>query len=134
MLNLFDVKHNIMDNTRVSSIYHSLFNNNICCYIQFVVIYNCSIITFVVIYHPLLKSFQGLINKHLNILYLDENVKEDFMPGPMVAFRSSRKLSSYLVRAKLYPLERMTGSCKCNGKRCTVCLNVNETSTFTSDR
>ena len=26
----------------------------------------------------------------------------------------------------------MTGSCKCRGKRCTVCLNVNETSTFTS--
>ena len=30
-------------------------------------------VTFVVTYHPLLKSFQGLINKHLNILYLDEN-------------------------------------------------------------
>ena len=54
------------------------------------------------------------------------------MPGPMVTFRSSRKLSSYLVRAKLYPLERVTGSCKCHGKRCAVCLNVNETSTFTS--
>ena len=54
------------------------------------------------------------------------------MPGPMVTFRSSRKLSSNLVRAKSYPLERVTGSCKCHGKRCAVCLNVNETSTFTS--
>ena len=54
------------------------------------------------------------------------------MPGPMITFRSSRKLSSYLVRAKLYPQERVTGSCKCRGKRCVVCLNVNETSTFTS--
>ena len=54
------------------------------------------------------------------------------MPGAMVTFRSSRKLSSYLVRAKLYPLERVTGSCKCHGKRCEVCLNVNQTSSFTS--
>ena len=72
-------------------------------------------VTFVVTYHPLLKSFQSLINKHLNILYLDENAKEVFMPGTIVTFRSSRKLSSYLVRAMLYPLERVTGSCKCHG-------------------
>ena len=45
-------------------------------------------VTFVVTYHLLLKSFQSLMNKHLNILYLDENV-EDFMPGPMATFRSS---------------------------------------------
>ena len=89
-------------------------------------------VTFVVTYHPLLKSFQSLINKHLNILYLDENAKEVFMPGPMVTFRSRRKLSNYLVRAKLYPLERVTGSCKCHGKRCATCLNFNETSIFTS--
>ena len=89
-------------------------------------------VTFVVTYHPLLKSFQSLINKHLNILYLDENAEEVPVPGPMVIFRSSRKLSSYLVRAKLYPLERVTGSCKCHGKHCEVCLNVNQTSSFTS--
>ena len=50
----------------------------------------------------------------------------------MVTFRNSRKLSSYLVRVKLYPPERVTGSCKCPGKHCAVCLNVNETSIFTS--
>ena len=50
----------------------------------------------------------------------------------MVTFRSSKRLSSYFVSAKLYPLERKTGSCKCDGKRCAVCMNVNETSTFTS--
>ena len=33
-------------------------------------------VTFVVTYHPFLKSVQSLINKYLNILYLDENVKE----------------------------------------------------------
>ena len=80
-------------------------------------------VTFVATYHPLLKSYQSLINKYLNILYLDENAEEIFMPGPMVTFRSSGKLSSYLVRAKLYPLERVTGSCKCHGKRCAMCLS-----------
>ena len=69
-------------------------------------------VTFVVTYHPLLKSFQSLINKHLNILYFHKNAKEVFIPRPMVTLRSSRKLSSYLVRAKLHPLERVTGSCK----------------------
>ena len=54
------------------------------------------------------------------------------MSDPMVIFRSSRWLNSYLVRAKLYPLKRGTGSPKYPGKRCAVYLNDNETSTFTS--
>ena len=41
-------------------------------------------------------------------------------------------MNSYLVRAKLYPEERTKGSFKCGSKRCEVCLNVNETSTFDS--
>ena len=89
-------------------------------------------VTFIVTYHPLLKSFQSLINKHLNILYLDENTKEVFIPGPMVTFHGSRKLSSCLVRTKLYSLERVSGSCKYHGKRCAMCLDFNETSIFTS--
>ena len=85
-----------------------------------------------IVAYPLLKSFQSLINNHFNIFYLNENSKDVFMPGPMVTFRSGRKLSSYLVRVKLYLMERVTGLCKCHGKRCEVCLNVNKTSTFTS--
>ena len=50
----------------------------------------------------------------------------------MASFRSARKISSYLVRAKLYPLERSVGSFKCKGRRCQVCLNVTEIKTFTS--
>ena len=63
---------------------------------------------------------------------MDEEVKRVFTPGPMVSFRSSRKLSSYLVRAKLYPTERVVGSFKCNKPRCLVCENVTETNIFTS--
>ena len=89
-------------------------------------------IPLVITYHPLLKDFASVIRKHLYILYLSKEVKEIFTPGPMVSFRGARKLGSYLVRAKLYPIERSVGSFKCNGKRCQVCLNVTETKTFSS--
>ena len=35
-----------------------------------------------------------------------------------------------MVRAKLYPTERTKGYFKCASKRCGVCLNIDETSTF----
>ena len=89
-------------------------------------------VPFVFTYHPLLKSMGHIINKNLHLLYMDEEVKKVFTPKPLISFRSARKLSSYLVRAKLYPEERIRGSFKCGSKRCEVCLNVNETSTFTS--
>ena len=50
----------------------------------------------------------------------------------MVSYRSARKLSSYLVRAKLYPLDRIVGSKGCGKKRCDIFVNVCETDTFSS--
>ena len=47
----------------------------------------------------------------------------------MILFCSARKLSSYLVRAKLYPTERTAGSYKSVVENF---LNFNEASTFTS--
>ena len=58
---------------------------------------------------------------------MDEEVKKVFYPGPMVLFRSASNVRSYLVRAKVYPLERTVGSFECKKSRCEVCLNVNET-------
>ena len=52
-----------------------------------------------------------------------------------MSFRTTRKISSYLARAKLYTLERTVGSKKCTFvklSRCEVCLNIKETDTFTS--
>ena len=43
-------------------------------------------------------------------------------------FPNERKLSSYLVRAKLYLLERKRGSFKGNNLRCPVCNNIEEMS------
>ena len=78
--------------------------------------HNMKGILLVVRYHPLLKSYSGITDKNLSVLYMDKKVKKLFTPRPMVSFRSARKLSSYLVRAKLYPLERTVSSCKCEGK------------------
>ena len=63
---------------------------------------------------------------------MNKEVKKVFTPKSMMSFSSVRKLSNYLVRAKMYPIERIAGSKNCGSKRCEVCVNVNETSTFTS--
>ena len=63
---------------------------------------------------------------------MNEELKHLFTPGPMVSFRSSRKISSYLVRAKLYPVERSVGSFNCKRPHCQVCTYVNETDSVTS--
>ena len=63
---------------------------------------------------------------------MDKEVKKMFTPKPMILFCSARKYSSYLVRAKLYPEEKTTAFFKWGNKRCELCLNVNEASTFTS--
>ena len=88
-------------------------------------------VPFFMTHHPKLKSMKKVILKYLHLLYMDNEVKMVFSPKPMISFRSARKLS-YLVRAKFYPNERMVGSNKCGGKRSEVCINVNETSTFTN--
>ena len=62
-----------------------------------------------------------------------QKYKRYVSPRPMVSFGSICKISSYVVRAKLYPLDRVVGSTKCVKKRREVCMNVSETSTFTSD-
>ena len=71
----------------------------------------------VMAYHPKHKSMNKVILKYLDLLYMDNEVKRVFTPKPMISFRSARKLSSYLVRAKLYPTKRTVGSYKCGGKR-----------------
>ena len=89
-------------------------------------------ISLVTTYHPRLKDLSSLIKRNLQYLYADQEVKKVFTPAPFVSFRSARNLKSFLVRSKVYPLDRKVGSEKCNGKRCLVCLNVVETDTFES--
>ena len=89
-------------------------------------------VLFALTYHPLFKSMGEIINKNLYSLYMNNEAEKVFTPKLMISFCSARKMRSYLVRAKLYPEERTKGSFKCGSKRCEVCLNVNETSTFAS--
>ena len=83
-------------------------------------------------YHPLLQNIGRIFHRHLDLLYTDQEIERVFTPCPVASFPSTRKISSYLVRAKLYPLESHVGSFKCGGRRCQVCLNVTETEIFTS--
>ena len=85
----------------------------------------------VVTYHPLLESLSSIVNNSIYLLHMDQEVKGKFSPQTMVSYQSVRKLSSYLVRAKLYTIERKVGSCKYKGKHFEVCKNVLETDTFT---
>ena len=55
---------------------------------------------------PGFKSVGRIISQNLYILYMNEEVESVLTPAPMIYFLSARKLSCYLVRAKLYPLER----------------------------
>ena len=73
-----------------------------------------------------------IIHRHLDLLYTDQEVEGVFTPGPIASFCSARKFSSYLVRAKLYPLERHGGSFKRRGRCCQVCLNLMEAEAFIS--
>ena len=72
--------------------------------------HNMKGILLVVTYHPLLKFLSAVIDTNLIILYMDKDVKKVFTPRPMVSFCTAHKLSCYLVRAKLYSLERTVGS------------------------
>ena len=67
-------------------------------------------------------------------MYIDKKDKKVFTPKSVISFCNGRKLSSYLVWAKLYPEQRKTGSLKCGRTRCEVCLNVNKEQTRKFDQ
>ena len=50
----------------------------------------------------------------------------------MILCRSARKIKDYIVRSKLYPLERNVGCGGCGNGRCQVCKNIKVTDTFDS--
>ena len=81
-------------------------------------------ILFAVNYHPLLKQLEGILRRNNYLPNINYEVKQTFTYGPMAFSRSFRKLRSYLVRVKLYPIVIILGS-KC-------CCNVCEADTFSS--
>ena len=77
-------------------------------------------IQFVVTYHALLKQLKGILRMNKYLLNMNVEVKQTLTPVPLVSYRSARKLSSYLVSAKLYAIDRIVGSKGCGKKRCEV--------------
>ena len=90
-------------------------------------------VPFVVTYNPRFNSLSKTINERLPTLYSDSELKRVFTPKPFVSFRSVRPLKGHLVRSKLYPLERATGSSRCRGVNCGTCKYVKETDLFSSN-
>ena len=43
-------------------------------------------VLFVLTYHPLPKKVNCIIRKHIHQLYMKEEIKKVFQPGPMVSF------------------------------------------------
>ena len=71
----------------------------------------------VVPYYPLLNKLSSIIYRSLYLLYVNQEVKNVFTLESIVPFRKAKKVSSYLVRAKLYPSKRTVGSEKCGKLR-----------------
>ena len=67
--------------------------------------------------------------KHLDISHIHDK-KADL--SAMDSFRSARKISSSLVRPKLYLSKRIGDSFKCTKNKFQVCLNVNDADAFGS--
>ena len=61
-----------------------------------------------------------------------KEVKRLFTPALIIWFRNTSKLNSYLVRAKLYRLERIIDLFQVKRKRCQTCYNVKQIEKFTS--
>ena len=83
-----------------------------------------------VTYNPPLRNLSKTLQKNFNILHSDAEVRTVYMPSPFFAYRSVRNFKSFLVRSKVYPLERTVGSSEFGSKRCHVCLNVSKTDIF----
>ena len=57
-------------------------------------------VPFVVTYHPRLKALSKIIHENLNLLYMNDDVKDTFTPRPMVSLRTSPKFSSFWLEPK----------------------------------
>ena len=62
---------------------------------------------------------------------MNKKIKRVFPPAPLNSFRSAKKLSSQLDRAKFYPLKKIVSSFQCSGK-CVKLVIMQKKQLFTS--
>ena len=63
--------------------------------------------------YPKLKDLGKLIKNLQLFLYSDSEVRRVFSLAPIVSYRSARKIKDYIVKPKLYPIEKKVASSKC---------------------
>ena len=89
-------------------------------------------VAFVATCHPKLKDLGKMIKNLQFFLYSDNEVWRVFSPAPIASSQSARKIKDYIVRSKLYPIERKVGSYRCSNPRCQACTSMQVTDTFSS--
>ena len=85
---------------------------------------------FVATHHLKLKDLSKLIKNLQLFLYSDSEVRRVFSPAPLLSHRSARKIKDYIVRSKLYSIEKKVGSSRCGNPRCQVCTSIQVTDNF----
>lgn len=63
----------------------------------------------IVIYKPSLDCLSKIIRKKLYLLYMNGEVKQIFSGKPIITSGNAKNLNNYLVRVKVYSIERSTG-------------------------
>ena len=66
-------------------------------------------VRFLATYYILLNKLTSIRYRNIYLLHMNQKVKNVIIPRSTVSFRSTRKISTYLTKAKLYPLERKSG-------------------------
>ena len=89
-------------------------------------------VPFVTTYHPKVEELGKVSRDLLPFLYSDGEVQRIFSPPPIVSYRSARKLKDYIVRFKLYTVERKVGCRGCGRFMCHVFKSISITEEFTS--
>ena len=75
----------------------------------------------------------GKLIKNLQLfLYIDSEVQRIFPLAPIVSYPSATKIKDYIVRSKLYPIEKKILSSRCGIPRRPVCVSIQVTDTFSS--
>ena len=81
-------------------------------------------------YDPRLPNISNIINKHWRAQsFVDNNFKKNFPKPPMVAFKRQKNIRSFLIRAKVSPLQNriqrfVKGMFPCM-KQCINCPFIN---------
>ena len=87
-------------------------------------------------YNPAFSKLSGVLKELDCILQGDEEHRKIFNDTPLVGFSNGKSLKNLLVRAVLpkQKLENNFGSEKCGRANCEVCLNIKNTSEFSSHK